>query len=78
MMDIIRSIRHILENTNVVSTLNNMAGKSGPIKPISFPKPNIVKKVPLDSDGNHTSTTVTKVAGLIGKNPKKLFQVNEW
>jgi len=83
-MNIINSIRYILEsNSSVAASLNAMAGQTGsPTKSITFPKPTSIstsiKKIPSDTDGNHTTTTVTKVAGLIGKNPKKLFQPSEW
>ncbi len=79
-MDIIQSIRYVLENSSVVSTLNKMAGKSDtPVKTISFPKPTVsINKAPTVSDGNHTSTVVTKVGGMLGKNTKKLFHVGEW
>jgi len=82
-MNIINSIRYVLENnSSIASSLNAMAGKTGvPTKSITFPKSNPIttpiRKISSD-DGNHTSTTVTKVTGLLGKNTKKLFQPSEW
>ncbi len=79
-MNIIQSIRVVLENSSLVSSLNNMAGKSKPVAPI-FPKsqsPTPAPKVSNIIDPEHKQSTSIKVAGLVGKNTKKLFQVDTW